>query len=103
MHGCFASLRITEKVRSKGAELRSACTGEGARTYAICGDTPFPTRTVESPVLARFVKTRLLTYMDPRETNACAIKRIPHFDDAILQTVDIVLISRAAGGRTMPG
>ena len=44
MHGCFASLRITEKVRSKGAELRSACTGGGARTYAICGDTPFPTR-----------------------------------------------------------
>jgi len=71
MHGCFASLRITEKVSSKGAELRSACTGEGARTYAICGDTPFPTRTVEtpppmrtveSPVLARFVKTGLLTY-----------------------------------------
>ena len=65
MHGCFASLRITEKVSSKGAELRSACTGEGARTYAICGDTPFPTRTVESPVLARFSWRHAYSHMDP--------------------------------------
>jgi len=62
MHGCFASLRITEKVRSKGAELRSACTGGGARTYAIRGDTPFQANRGEPRTRTIFVETRLLTY-----------------------------------------
>jgi hypothetical protein len=58
---------------------------------------------VESPVLARFRGDTLTHIWIRGRLMLAQVKKIPTFDDAILQTVDIVLISRAAGGRTMPG
>ena len=74
-------LRFAQDYREGRSECGAALRlyGRGARTYAICGDAPLPTRTVETPPPMRTVEARAITTSNfETGANACASKKDFH-------------------------